>query len=263
VLPWIFLLALLSPAEVLSQEPPTERMPEEPPRLRLDVDAWDAVPSGWIFITRGSQPGSATRARDGHEVGLDPEVLPTGNARLRFWDSTDLGFRVVPVQESGTHTASGDFVYHGQTYAGGRQIRSDVGVLLLALDVQRRWEASDWLSLTPHLGAEYWGFSSHLRTVDGLAPIDERRSFSSGYWLAGADAEVRLTESLRGQVSCLGGLTGSSRYFIEAEAGMALHLNSWASLTATYRLQNLRFHTSTNEANLLFQGPAAGLELRF
>lgn len=256
------LVALFLAAPAWAQEP--GRSQDEPrPLLSAEGDAWLASPSGWIYITRGSQPGTATRARVGHEFGLDSEVLPAGGAWVRFWESHALGFAIVPAEESGTHTASGDFLYHGAAYAQGREIHSEVGFLLADVDYRYRWELSDDLTLTPHAGAEYWGFSSHLRTVDALPPVDEKRSFSSGYWLSGADLEAGLASWLRGEAQVLGGTTGSSRYFLHASAGLALRPAAWASITFLYRFHDVRFHTSTNQADLRFQGPSAGLEVRF
>ena len=253
------LLAIMGPA--FAQDEPPGGGPR--PSVSAEADGWVASPSGWIFITRGSQPGTATRAHDGREFGLDSEVLPAAEAWVRFWESHALGFRIVPAEESGTHTASEDFIYHGQAYAAGREIHSDVGFLLADIDYQYRWEVSADVTLTPHAGAEYWGFSSHLRTVDALPPVDEKRSFSSAYWLAGADLEAGLTPWLRAQALLLGGITGSTRYFVEANAGLAFRPASWASVSLLYRFHEVRFHTSTNEADLLFHGPSAGLELRF
>jgi len=254
------LVALLA-ARAAAQDPPPRE--ESRTTVSAEADAWLASPSGWIFITRGSQPGTATRAHEGREFGLDSEVLPVGDAWVRFWESHALGFRIVPAQESGTHTASADFVYHGEAYAAGRDIHSDVGFLLADVDYQYRWEISEDVTITPHAGAEYWGFSSRLRTIDALPPVDEKRSFSSGYWLAGSDLEASLAPWLRAEALLLGGITGSDRYFVEADAGLALRPASWASITLLYRFHEVRFHTSTNEADLRFHGPSVGLELRF
>jgi hypothetical protein len=254
------LLAALG-TSAAAQEPPSKDEPR--PTVSAELDGWLASPSGWIFITRGSQPGTATHAHEGREFGLDSEVLPVGDAWIRFWESHALGFRIVPAQESGTHTASADFIYHGERYAAGRDIRSDVGFLLADVDYQYRWEISEDVTFTPHAGAEYWGFSSHLRTIDTLPSVDEKRSFSSGYWLAGADTEMRLAPWLRAEALLLGGLTGSDRYFVEADAGLALQPASCVSVTLLYRFHEVRFHTSTNEADLRFHGPSVGLELRF
>jgi hypothetical protein len=241
------------------QEPRDENLPT----LSAEVDGWYAAAAGWIFITRGSQPGSATRAREGRDFDLEPEVLPAGEAWLRFWGPHALGFRIVPAEESGTRTASQDFIYHGETFPAGREIHADVGFLLADVDYRYRAELSADLTLTPHVGMEYWGFSSHLRTADGLPAVDEKRSFSSGYWLAGADLEARLVGPLVGRASLLGGITGSDRYFVEAHAGFAVILSSWLSFTADFRIHDLRFHTSTNEADLFFYGPSVGAQARF
>jgi hypothetical protein len=235
----------------------------EPPRIAFEGDAWYVVPSGWIFITRGSRPGTATRARQGDQFKLDPELLPAGDVQFRLWDASAIGFRVLPAEESGSHAASSDFVYHGETYAAGRQVRAEVGFLLMDLDFQYAWKAGEDLTVTPHLGAEYWGFSSRLRTADSLPQIDERRSFSSGYGLAGVDLAARLSERLSLKVSFLGGATGADRYFMEARAGLEFRALDFLSIDLGGRFHELRFHTSTNEANVLFYGPSAGITLRF
>jgi hypothetical protein len=233
------------------------------PRFSLEVDAWDAGASGWIFITRGSRPGTATRAREGTAFGLDSGFLPVGKARVSLGEAGALGLRAVSTEETGTKTAEQDFVYHGNPYSAGRRIQADVGFLLLDLDYQLAWKlAPDW-TLTSHLGAEYWGFSSRLRTTDALPAVDEQRSFASGYWLGGVDLEVQISASVTLNFSLLGGSDGVDRYFIEAEAGAGVHLIRSLALKAAYRVHEVRFHTSTNEANLLFHGPSLGLELAF
>jgi hypothetical protein len=242
---------------------PAEDEPQELPRFSLEADAWDASASGWIFITRGSRPGTATQARVGNAFDLDSKVLPIGKALVRLWDASTLGFRVVSAEESGTRFAQHDFIYHGNTYASGRQVRAEVGFLLLDLDYQYVWKATEDLTVTPHLGAEYWGFSSHLRTVDSLPLVDEKRTFSSGYWLGGVDLEARVSGPFHLSLSLLGGSNGADRYFIEAEVGASLHLMPSLALKVAYHGHDVRFHTSTNEANVIFHGPSAGLEISF
>src|SRR5258706_2183793 len=159
--------------------------PQDLPRsFSVEADAWYASTTGWIFITRGSRAGTATRAREGDAFELDPQFLATGKAWLRLWDSSALGFQMVSTEESGTSSVEHDFIYHGNTYAAGRKLRAELGFLLMDLDYQYVWEAAENLTVTPHLGAAYWKFSSRLRTVDALPLIDEKRGFSSGYWLA-------------------------------------------------------------------------------
>lgn len=253
---WILAMAI-----ALDQDPAGE--PDSRPSGVLCADAWYAVSSGWIFITRGSQPGTATRAREGRDFDLDPAFLPAGDARLRLYDAGFLGFRIVQAEESGGRTAAENFIFHGQSYPAGRRIDADIGFLLMDLDFQFTMRASQELTITPHLGAEYWGFSSRLRTADALPPIDEKRSFSSGYWLGGIDVEERLSGILRLTLSLLGGADGADRFFIEAGAGARVQLLPPLSLTLGYRVHEVRFHTSTNEANVLFHGPSLGLELIF
>ncbi len=255
-------LLSLSLASSLQEEP--SKPDHEPlPRFEAEVDAWYARASGWIFITRGSRPGTATRAREGHEFGVDPQILPAVGARLRFWDAHSIGFRAVSTVETGSQTPSGDFVYHGERYPAGTPAHSEVGFLLVDVDYQYRWQLSEDLLLTPHLGAQYWEFSSKLRTEGGAAVLDESRKFSSGYWLAGADVEVGVYGPWVLKGAFLGGMNGLDRFFIEAEGAIQLRLTSWATLSAAYRVQQVRFHTSTNEANLIFHGPSVGFTLRF
>ena len=245
------------------QEDPSSPDDEPLPRFEAEFDAWSEGASGWIFITRGSRPGTATRAREGHEFGVDSAILPVVGARLRFWDAHTIGIRAVSTVETGSHISTGDFVYHGETYPGGTSVHSEVGFLLVDLDYQVRCPLSEGLILTPHLGAQYWGFSSKLRTEGGGNALDESRKFSSGYWLGGADVEVGVYGPWMLKGTFVGGMNGLDRFFMEAEGALQLRLTSWGKLSAAYRVQQVRFHTSTNEANLLFQGPSLGFELSF
>src|SRR3954447_1835365 len=91
------------------QDPaPAAEEPRQLPRLSLEADAWYASASGWIFITRGSQPGTATRAREGNAFDLDSRFLPVARGSFRFWGPSAVGFRVVRAEESGTTTARQD-----------------------------------------------------------------------------------------------------------------------------------------------------------
>ncbi len=254
---WVLAVALRQ------EDAPPASESQELPRFSLEADAWVASASGWMYITLGSRPGTATRAREGNAFDLEPQVLPMVKAWFRFWDSNALGFRMVSTSESGTQSAEHDFVYHGNVYAAGRSVQAKLGLHLMDVDYQYAWKAAEEVTVTPHLGVAYWKFSSHLRTADGLPPIDEKRSFSSGYWLAGVDLDAKLSGAFRLHGSLLGGFNGTDRYFIEAEIGAGLRPLDTLELTLGYRFHELKFHTSTNEANLIFHGPYVGLAIHF
>jgi hypothetical protein len=235
----------------------------ELPRIALEGDAEVLRSSGWLFITRGSEPGSATRIHERREFGLDSEVVPAVQATARLFDAHALGVRLSSIDQKGTRASPDDFVYHGTLYPAGREVSADVGFLLAAVDYQYLWRPCEGLGITPHLGFEYWGFSSRLRTVDPGPPIDEKRSFSSGYWLSGVDLSARLQAGVELRLSLLGGVNGSDRNFLELRGGFRVRLVPAVALSADYLLEEIRFHTSTNRADLLYYGPSVGLEISF
>ncbi|HXX93086.1 MAG TPA: hypothetical protein VEN81_05600, partial [Planctomycetota bacterium] len=202
-----------------------------PPQVRLEGDAEYLRSSGWLFITRGSEPGSATRIHERREFGMDSETVPAGQAIVRLFDEHALGFRVVSMDENGTRSSPDDFIYHGTLYPAGREVLADVGFLLAGADYQYHWRPNSFLELTPHLGFEYWGFSSRLKTVDAGPPIRESRSFSSGYWLSGMDLGATLQEGLEAGISLLGGVDGADRNFLELRGGIRARLAASIALS--------------------------------
>ena len=234
-----------------------------PPHVSLEGDAEYLRSSGWLFITRGSEPGSATRIHERREFGLDPEVIPAAQTTARIVDAHAIGFRLSSIDQTGTRTTPDDFVYHGTPYPAGREISAEEGFLLAGVDYQYLWRPTESLGITPHLGFEYWGFSSRFRTVDPGAAIDEKRSFSSGFWLSGVDVSARLEERFELQFSLLGGVDGADRNFLEIRGGLRVRIVPAVSLSAAYLLEEVQFHTSTNRADLRFSGPSAGVEISF
>jgi hypothetical protein len=235
----------------------------ELPRVTLEGDAEYLRSSGWLFITRGSEPGSATRIHERREFGLDSEGVPAFGATARIFEAHALGVRLESIDQKGTRSSPDDFVYHGTLYPAGREISAEAGFLLAGVDYQYLWRPNEVLGITPHLGFEYWGFSSRLRTVDPGPSIDEKRSFSSGYWLSGVDVGARLDPRVELRLSLLGGVNGADRNFLDVRGGFWIRVVPAVSLSAGYLLQEVRFHTSTNRADLLYYGPSAGLEISF
>jgi hypothetical protein len=237
--------------------------PRELPTFFGEAQAWYVAPKGWIFITRGSQPGSATRIHEGHEFGLDPGVVPVAEVGARLGGPHEVGLRGEVMDASGFEITPSDFVYHGVTYPLGRNIEAEIGCLFLDLDYRYRWQATESLTVTPHAGLSYWGFSSRIRTADPLPPIDESRRFSSGLWLLGGEVSEDLGRGFEVHLSLLGGFDATDRYSLEARAGVGFHLTGPLSIGIDGRYRELRFHTSTNQADLRCLGPSAGVLLRF
>lgn len=224
---------------------------------------WWVHPGGSLTITQGSRPGSATKADIGSDIDLGTEVAPVLEGRWEFLPRHAVGVRFALLDLTGTGTADEDFIYHGSLFAAGRTVHAEMDFLLTEFDYQYTFHRSESLSLTAHLGGELWGFSARLHTADALPTIDTQRSFDSGFWLAGLDMAWMPHPLLELRGSTVGGVEGSHQNFFNVEARALYRPWPWLALSAGYRYQALRFHQSTNESDLTFQGPQVGVEIRF
>jgi hypothetical protein len=233
------------------------------PPVTVGLRGWYAIPSGWLFITSGSEPGSATRMTVDDEFDPEPTVAPELDARVRVWGPHAVGVRVTYLALTGTGSDATPFIFHGVTFEPGRRVKTDLSFLLVDVDYQLTFAPSEDLRVTGHVGAEIWDFSAELRTVDSLPEIDTKRAFGSGFWLLGADAAYRLSEAFEGRIFLAGGFERTHQYVAEAEALGVFHPLSRLGLTLGYRFQEIAFRQSTNRSNLRFSGPILGAEASF
>ncbi|MBV8881279.1 MAG: hypothetical protein JO332_15035 [Planctomycetaceae bacterium] len=253
------LLPLLLGLAGLAQEPPA---PDET-GIRMDLRGWLVEPGGWVEITRGSRPGTATRTRLGSEIELDRELVPDLRARWEFLDRHAVGVGVALLDLSGTRIADDGFVYHGETFDAGRKVVADMDLTLVPFDYQYAFYRTPTLGLTGHAGAEYWSYAGHLRTADGLPPLDTKRRFDSAFWMAGLDGAWSPAAWVDFRALAAGGTERQNQYFYNLEATAVLR--PWANVAFSlgYRANVLRFRQSTNASDLRFRGPEIGVEIRF
>jgi len=231
--------------------------------VQVRAQAWLAVPKGWLEITRGSRPGTATHADVGSDIALDPDVAPVLEAQMRLSGPHGAGIRFAQINAEGSGSADESFIYHGEVLDAGRQVRTELDFLMLEGDYQFAFNRGDELEVTAHAGARFWSFSGRVSTVDAGPAISTQRGFDSGFWMAGLDVAWKATGGLELGALVVGGLEGSSRYFWKAEGDVLLRLGASISLTAGCRIDVTRFHQSTNESNLKFFGPTLGLGVSF
>ncbi|HEV3026138.1 MAG TPA: hypothetical protein VG457_01115 [Planctomycetota bacterium] len=231
--------------------------------VRASTQAWYAVPKGWLNITLGSQPFTATHADIGSDISLDPDVAPVLEARMKFTGSQGCGIRVAQIDAEGSGTADESFTYHGDVFGAGRRVRSELDFLLLQGDYQFTFNPGDDLEVSAHAGAQFWSFSGRLRTLDAGPLLTTQRAFASAFWLAGIDFLWKAGSGLELRASAVGGDERTSQYFWEAEGDALLWIAGSVTLTAGYRIHVIRFRQSTNQSNLKFFGPTLGLEIAF
>jgi len=238
---------------------------EEPPEpgVQASVQAWLAVPKGWLNITRGSQPFTATHADLGSDIHLDPDVAPVLETRMRLSGSHGLGIAFAQIDAEGTGPVDESFTYHGDVFDAGRQVKTELDFLLLQGDYQYTFNPGDDLEVTAHAGARYWAFSGRLKTVDAGPALTTQRAFDSAFWMAGLDLAWKAASGCELRASAAGGYERSSQYFWKAEGDALLRLAGPLSLTAGCRIDVIRFHQSTNQSNLKFFGPTLGIEIAF
>lgn len=238
---------------------------EEPPEpgVQASVQAWLAVPKGWLNITRGSQPFTATHADLGSDIHLDPDVAPVVDTRIRLSGSHGLGIGFAQVDAEGTGDVDESFTYHGDVFDAGRRVNTELDFLLLWGDYQFTFNPGDDLEVTAHAGAEYWAFSGRVKTVDTGPALTTQRSFDSAFWMAGLDLSWKAASGVELRASAAGGYERSSQYFWKAEGDVRLRLAGPLSLTAGCRIDVIRFRQSTNQSNLQFFGPTLGVDVAF
>jgi hypothetical protein len=246
--------------------PPRTMRLEEPASgvaLRVDAQAWWAIPIGWLLITRGSRAGSGDHMDIGSDVDLDPSVAPVVQARLALGEAHGVALRFSRVDASGTRTADGTFIYHGDVYNAGRRVQAEARFVLLEGDTQYSFAAGETFRLTGHAGAHYWKYTGHARTVDGGPPLDSQRNFDSAFWMAGLDLSWRAAPSVEIRAQGVGAIQRAHQNFFKVEADALVSLGGSAALTIGYRLHAIRFRQSTNRSNIKFHGPTFGLEMTF
>jgi hypothetical protein len=237
--------------------------PADEPRLQVSALGWYAMPSGWLYITLGSQPGTATHMDLGSDADLDSRFVPALDGRFRFSESHAVGLQFASIAASGTRSADEAFIYHGQLFDAGRRVRAELDLTFLEMDYQYTFNPADRLRVTGHLGAEYWKFSGRVKTEDALPPLDTRRGFDSGFWMAGIDLSWRVDPLLEVRAFGAGGFERARQNFFKIEGDLLFKPLDQVALSLGYRLHALRFLQSTNRSNLKFDGPTLGLELSF
>lgn len=241
---------------LLSGDPPE-------PGVEGSLQAWLAVPKGWLHITRGSQPFTATHADLGSDIHLDPDVAPVIETRMKLSGSQGLGIGVAQIDAEGTGAVDESFTYHGDVFDAGRRVKTELDFLLLHGDYQFTVNPGDDLQVTVHAGAQYWSFSGRLKTVDAGPSLTTQRAFDSGFWMAGLDLSWKAANGLDLRASAAGGYERSSQYFWKAEGDALLRLAGPVSLTLGCRIDVIRFRQSTNQSNLKFFGPTLGVDVAF
>jgi hypothetical protein len=241
------------------QDPP----PESSTGIRLEAAAWLVIPGGWITITQGSRAGSGTPLRVDDDLDLSNSVAPVLAGRWEFLENHAIGARASIVNLSGSGTVEESFIFHGSTFDAGREVHADQDFTLVEFGYEFTFLRREPFRATAHLGGEYWSYSGRIRTTDSLAPIDTKRSFDSGFWMAGLEVAWSPHPGVDIRGRAVGGVERSRQNFFDLEADALFRPVGGLSLFLGYRYHALRFLQSTNESDLRFQGPLLGVELSF
>jgi hypothetical protein len=221
------------------------------------------VPKGWLNITLGSQPFTASHSDIGSDIFLDPDVVPVLEGRVRISGTHGFGIRVAQIDAEGLGTTDEAFTYHGDVFDAGRRVRSELDLLLLEGDYQYTLNPGDDLEVTAHAGAQFWSFSGRVETVDAGPSLTTQRAFASAFWMAGIDLAWKVGGGVELRALGVGGFERASQYFWKVEGDALLRIAESVSLTAGGRIQVIRFFQSTNQSNLKFFGPTLGIEIAF
>ncbi len=219
------------------------------------ASAWWTVPAGdHVKITLGGQPGSGTR------VDTDTDMdLGAGLAWQAGLDATYDRHRIRAAYESlsvdGKNTLARDVVFHGVTFEAGEEVKSTLDLTFWKASWDYRLMGTNETGLRAGVGAWVWTFDA---SMEGSRDPKTSRDFTHAYPVATVDAFARFDRwTVGGSVAF--GFLQSDRYLVDAEAHAGVRLTDRLEVDVGYRFLKFLFHESTNEGDLLFDGPYVGI----
>ena len=223
---------------------------------------WQVKPSGDVFITAGSKPGTATNADVSSSLGLDTERTWTGRVALDL-DTQRFSLEALPLHLHGTTNADKNFTFHGAGYGGGDSITTDLNLdtWIAKWEVGTSTSAKTADAIRGGIGLYWWHFDSQV--VDGTNGSDESRKFSHLYPSVNGSATLDAGHGLRIEFATAFAATGRKRQIRDLSAALGYQLSDAVDLSLGYRYLRFDFDESTNDGDFDLRGPFTALQIRF
>jgi hypothetical protein len=222
--------------------------------------AWWARPCGSTSITLGGEPDTASDVSVCGDLELDSEVQPLVGIDVT-WRRHRLRVSYEPLSFSGRATADQEFVFHGQTYAAGDRIDSDLDLTFWRVEWDYRLLGDSRCGfLRAGVGAEIWTLRERIE--DETQGFADSREFTHALPVASVSGEKRWGRFGVGGLARVGFLDSDrSQVDLEASASVAIGLGLRAEVG--WRWTRFSFVESTNSGCLTFSGPFVGLSSDF
>jgi hypothetical protein len=206
--------------------------------------------------------GSLLNLKD--RLGVGDESFPTfeafgGLGRHRL----SLGY--TPINYSGSATLTSTITFHGQTFAAGNRVDTDLKLRMLDLEYQYTF-----LDLENFLAGFSLGLIGQVKYLDGEvkmnAPADGRRaSFDARLPvpMVGLSAHAGLLSGILEARAKVAGIGYSGHYLYEAMADLSLTPFPFLDIHGGYKIIRVKIDRSDDYLDAQFAGPYVGLTVSF
>ena len=206
--------------------------------------------------------GSSLNLKD--NLGVGNESFPTfeafgglGNHRI------SLGY--TPIKYSGSTTLSSAITFHGQNFAAGERVDTDLKLRMLDLEYQYTF-----LNMENILAGFSLGAIGQIKYLDGEAKMNAPASGKQADFTArlpipmvGLSAHAGLLAGILEARAKLVGIGYSSNYLYEALADLSLTPFPFLDIHAGYKIIRVKLDRSDDYLDAQFAGPYVGLTVSF
>lgn len=231
----------------------------QPWEFGLRARIWRPSPSGDFLITKGGRAGSGTKIDVADDLDLRTGNAPSVQAEVAR--GPHRGYLTYePLTWHGSSTLDRAVVFRRVRYPAGDHVRTDLTMNFVTGGYDYAVVDAPESSLRAGLAARVWTFEASL---DGSpSGGDTRRVFTHGMPLLTLVGERRFG-TWRAAADVAFGVLSSDRLLLDADLCVGVRLAEGLTLDAGYRLWKMRFHETTNRADLGAGGPFLEMELRF
>jgi hypothetical protein len=250
-------IAILAVCWVLLQQVPAVAQIVE-----LEGRYWFTDLEGSAQVKNDSVPG--TRVDFKSDLGLEDENLP--EVRLLFWTGPNSRIRLAYLGGSfeGDETLTRSFQFHGTTFTASSRVETDVDVHYGRLGWAYMFPVVPGIfKIGPLLEAKGVFIDASVKTVGGGSTVRESVELPIAFPTVGLMVNLIPHRMLEIFAEASGIPLGDLGYVVDAEAGLRFVPFRLLTLSAGYRIFDVRVGESDDFGKMKLWGPFIGASLRF
>lgn len=214
---------------------------------------------GGVKITQGGVAGSGTRVRVDDDLGMGGESQGIFGAGMKV-DNAWLTLEYMPFSFSGSDQPAQSFTFHGQNFAAGDHLKSDLGLETWHARLAAPLGDADG-ALNAGIGAYWWDFD--MKVADRDTGAQERRSFSRLLPAASLDGRASVLDHIGVGFDASFATLGGGRKLTDLAAFASYSYGSGFEADLGYREIHVALNEDTNDGTLIVRGPYFGVSWRF